>query len=204
MSPEIVHPFSLPKEKTALASLMDLVEKSPDRKGRIDLVTFTHDHLNGARHAISQIGVEFSGDLDSALDQVILILSPYTRKGMEGIVESFPPKFVREESHCKVGQWEFALSDGRVLGIETVVDDRRKEEWARTWYVRSPKRSLREKFRWSFLGEAMAAKRRQILVGWEYELPPHTSTVEEFPKLPLRKAMEALRKAKEDTPHPEV
>jgi hypothetical protein len=35
-------------------------------------------------------------------------------------------------------------------------------------------------------------------VGLEYELPPHTSTVEEFPKLPLRKAMEALRKAKED------
>lgn len=199
MAPEIVPPFSLPAEKTALSALMDLVEKSANRKGRIDLVTFTHDHLTGARNAYSQIGVEFNDELDPALDQVILLISPYYRKGLEAIMKDFPPKFVRQESHHEVRSWEWSLLEGRVLGVETTVDDRRQEEWARTWYVRRPGKSLKQKFRQTLLGEAIAAKTRQLLVGLEYELPPHTSTVEEFPKLPLRKAIEALREARNDT-----
>jgi hypothetical protein len=200
MAPEMSLSSPATAEKSAFSALVDLVEKMPRRKRRIDLVTFAHDHSNGSRQVFSQIGVEFGAELDSALDQVIPHISPYYRKGLEEVMSSFPPSSVRQESHFEIRRWEWSFSNGRFLGVETVVDDRRKEEWARTWYVRRPGKSLRERFKESLLGEAIAAKRRQILVEWEYELPPHTSTVEEFPKLSLRKAIEALRKARESTP----
>ena len=43
--------------------------------------------------------------------------------------------------------------------------------------------------------EAVKTKRRQLFVAIEHEAPPHTSTFEEFPELPISEASEAIKAA---------
>lgn len=46
---------------------------------------------------------------------------------------------------------------------------------------------------------AIRIKMKQIMVGLDHELPPYTSTIEEFPSLPLYKAYDAMVRAEQST-----
>jgi len=192
-------------KQDAFLGLMAIVEKSARTEKRIDLVTFVQDHTNGARHTYSPLGLGYSeNEINSALSQIISSLTPSSRVGLEGLIADGDPSRTRLESHLKMDTWEWKTQRDRlILGVEILVDDRRDEEWVRTWYVRGQTRPLREKigdglFALTHPIEATRAKIRQVNVAIEAELPPHTQTIEEFPDLSLKDAAMAIRRTRQE------
>jgi hypothetical protein len=127
------------RQLDAVSTFQVFAEEAAKKGNRIDLATFVIDHANGTgKRSNSLLGPRFSElDVKSALvefaDNRKVLLGKLSE--LEEQAEK-DPGYEHPESHCTVkGRKWLAASGNFFFGIELVVDDFRKEENARTYYV---------------------------------------------------------------------
>jgi len=139
------------RQLDAVSTFQVFAEEAAKKRNRIDLATFVTDNVTGTgNHLNSLLGPEFSKlDVTSALVEFV-----DNRKVLLGKLSELEeqaekdPGYERPESHCTVkGRMWLAASGNFFFGIELVIDDFRKEENARTYYVRGMPKPLIERIR---------------------------------------------------------
>ncbi len=121
----------------AFPALMFLAERTIRFGKRIDLITIATDHVAETKRTYSPLGLGYpENELNAALSKVIAAITPTDRSDLESALKE-KPDWKKQQSHTVTSRWEWpTLREGLILGVETIVDDRRGEEWVRTWYVR--------------------------------------------------------------------
>jgi hypothetical protein len=128
-----------------------LLKRQQKKGNRVDLAIFVTDHINGTgNHLNSLLGPRFSElDVKSALvefaDSNKVLLGKLSE--LEEQAEK-DPGCKHEESHYTVkGRMWLASSGNFFFGVEFNIDDFRKEENARTYYVHGMPKPLIERIR---------------------------------------------------------